>query len=180
MKFVRPIAKEKTEIENLFRTTITHTFEVNQIQAKEDIEREVAAQMKSLANDFETNGQTALYWIAKLQGVIVGTVAIGPANEDIRTNLPEAVDLLELKSVYVMPPYQGMGIGMKLVRFMLKHLKETGHSQFVLDCGYKSAQEIWIHQFGQPIVELRNHWEDHSSYMIWLINLQDLPFLKSL
>ena len=180
MEIVRPKPFEKEEIEVLFRTTITHTFEVNRIQETDDIEREVAVQMKSLTDDFETNGQSTLYWVAKLEGVIVGTVAIGPANEDIRTNLPDTRDIPELKSVYVLPAYQGMGIGMKLVRAMLQHLKETDQSQFVLDCGYKSAQEIWIHQFGQPTVELINHWEDNSSYMVWLIDLQNLPFIKSL
>lgn len=174
MEIVRPEPLERKEIEALFRSTITHTFAVNCIQSPEDLEDEIANQLKSLDDDFRTKGISTRYQVAKLDGVIVGTAALGPANEDIRAHLPETANLPELKSIYVLPAYQGMGIGTKLIRAMLTHLRDEGATAFVLDCGYPSAQEIWIHRFGAPTLEIINHWEDEASYMIWRIDLSDL------
>lgn len=168
----RPQTTDREEIHSLFRQTITHTFQINQIENPSDLDREITSQMNCLDDDYATGGESTTYLIAKEGDEIVGTIAIGPANADILEHLPEAANLPELKSIYVLPAYQGMGIGTRLVNAMISRLREEGKTAIVFDCGYKSAQEIWIYRFGQPTLELKNHWEDQSSYMIWKVPLE--------
>ena len=174
MLVAQPCKTDRKEIEALFRETITHTFQINKINHSEDIEKEIASQMKCLDDALSSNDQSITYLIAKEKGLIVGTIASGPANNDLQFQLPEASGLAELRSIYILPAYQGLGIGTQLIQSMLLILHDLDKPAFVLDSGYKSAQEIWIHRFGSPIIELKNHWEDQSSYMIWKISLEVL------
>ena len=42
-------------------------------------------------------------------------------------------------SIFVLPEYQGQGIGSALIDYLLAYLKQEGIKEFCLDSGYEQA-----------------------------------------
>ena len=74
----------------------------------------------------------------------------------------------ELGSLYILPEYQGQGIGSALIGELLEFLREQGIDRFCLDSGYQRAQRRWLQKFGEPYITVKDYWGPDSVHMVWL------------
>lgn len=122
--------------------------------------------------DSSLKGEPECYFIARLDQLMIGSIAIGQPNDLIRTHMDlDAVP--EIKSVYVHPDYQGKGIGRMLFQSVLMDLRRCGAKQFCLDCGYRRAQVFWQQLLGPPSLLLQAYWGEGSDHMIWLQDIEE-------
>jgi len=164
------MATDRADLSDLFATTIRDTFWREGILASDpgDLDREIAAQVALLDRDLESEGTGEHFLIARHGDQVIGTAAFGPADKLIRSHL--AVDFSrtpEIKSVYILPDWQGRGIGGELFNEILKQLRERHISHYCLDSGYRSAQRYWIYKLGEPTVVLPDYWDPGAPHMIW-------------
>jgi GNAT superfamily N-acetyltransferase len=78
-----------------------------------------------------------------------------------------------LGSLYVLPHFQGKGVGSALIQSMITFLHELGVEQFCLDSGFKSAQKRWLRKFGEPYKIAKDFWGEGSDHMVWLCQVTD-------
>jgi ribosomal protein S18 acetylase RimI-like enzyme len=168
----QPQQKDFEELKELFVSVITNNFKQYGFYEKfrKDIDREVDKQIKALEKYFENNDKDICFLQAKIDNKIVGTIAYGiPPSPDIVKYYP--IDLHhtpEIKSAYVLPEYQGKGIGSVLLKEIMKALQENGFKEFVLDSGYPNAQKFWKKRLGEePVKVIINRWGAGNDYMIW-------------
>lgn len=79
----------------------------------------------------------------------------------------------EVGGLFVLPSYQGQGIGSALIQAMVEHNAVMGRGQFCLDSGYKQAQKRWLRKFGAPYKVVKDYWGQGLDHMIWLYNVSD-------
>ena len=110
--------------------------------------------------------------MAKDKDKIIGTISFGLCSSDIKecTN-NEITDLGELGSIFVLPEYQGQGIGSALIDHLLAYLKQEGIKEFCLDSGYEQAQKTWTRKFGKPYAIAKDHWAPGVDNMVWKCSL---------
>ncbi len=174
MEIQRPIYGDREEIRELFLLSITDTFRRHKIDDPSEIQNEVDKQLATLDADFEYSGKEEYFLVAKMTNQIVGTIAHGTQNKMIIENLPKANSHVpEIKSVYVLPEFQGTGVGTQLWTAILQKLAENGVEQACLDSGYAQAQKFWNNRVGEPIVILSDVWGPGQHYMIWLFNVEE-------
>lgn len=170
MEITRPTKDDLIEIENLFSETIENTFKHEKINLSHaaDIEPEIKNNIRFLEIDFNSCGKDEYFLIAKIENKIVGTIAFGSVNEIIRSNLDIGlINIPEIKSAYILPNYQSLGVGSKLFKEILKKLCVNKIENFCLDCGYKSSQGFWIQKIGEPTVVLEHYFGKDAHHMIW-------------
>jgi GNAT superfamily N-acetyltransferase len=162
--------EDQDEIEKLFDSVITKNFKDYGFyeKYKKDIEYEVSKQ-KTLLNDFLTDeNKSTVFLIARDNEHIIGTIAYGRPSSDIKNfykiNLK---DIPEVKSAYILPEYQGKGVGTMLLNEIIKILKQNGFNEFCLDSGYPKAQQFWEKKLGVPAVRIKNRWNAGNDYLIW-------------
>jgi GNAT superfamily N-acetyltransferase len=80
---------------------------------------------------------------------------------------------VEVGTVFVHPDYQGKGIGNSLLEAIMKHLKNIGLTEFCLDSGYGSAQQIWKRKFGLPDYWQKDFWGEGQDHMVWRITFKE-------
>lgn len=166
----RPVKKEKEKLKNFFTEVIIHTFKNYGYydKYKQDIDYEVGKQTTALEQDLTSNGSFSYFLIARDRDKIVGTIAYGPPNSDIKKYYKDDLkNIPEIKSVYIAPEYQGKGIGTKLFDEMIKVLRKKGFSEFCLDSGYPKAQQFWKNKLGNPVKIVFDRWDAGNDYMIW-------------
>ena len=170
ISIIRPQKKDTSKIEQLFKKVITQTFKDCGFYEKyrKDIDYEVGKQKVVLKQDFDTNGKEAYFLIACDDKKIIGTLAYGKASPDIE-NYSEGKlkDVPEIISAYVLPDYQGKGVGSKLFDAIVKALKKQGYKEFCLDSGYPKAQKYWSKKIGEPVIRIKNRWGAGNDYLIW-------------
>jgi GNAT superfamily N-acetyltransferase len=158
----------------VFEKSIVDAFEQEGLgHLQEDIQSEIAhKKQKALSSLDQTNSDT-YFLIAKLDENVVGTISYGPCGEDIQICAEHQLDHLgELGSLYVMPSYQGQGIGSALIKEMMLFLKKEGIEQYCLDSGYKRAQVKWQRKFGEPYTVVQDYWGPDSIHMVWLCKVR--------
>lgn len=115
---ITPLAPEDIpSVSNLFKVTIADAFEregLGHLQA--DIRQEITAKIRK-ANDSLNPLETDVYfWVARADGIIIGTVSYAPCGEDIRNCTDNRLSAVgELGSLYVLPGNQGKGVGSALI-----------------------------------------------------------------
>lgn len=72
------------------------------------------------------------------------------------------------------PHYQRNGVGNVLLKAMYSAMRQKGIKEFVLDSGYKTAQQIWTKKFGEPQYLLKDYWGKANDHMIWKVNIDDV------
>lgn len=115
-----------------------------------------------------------IFLVARSAREVVGTISFGPCGKEIAECTRHALDDVgELGSLYVLPDYQGQGIGSAFIQTMAKELKERGIQRFYLDSGYKKAQQKWQRKFGEPYAVAKNYWGPGQDHLVWLCNVED-------
>ncbi|GAA0133969.1 GNAT family N-acetyltransferase [Paenibacillus sp. YSY-4.3] len=172
----RPSSRDTEELCEFFRIVITDTFMKEGIEELlDDIEDEINSKIIHLENDFESGGTQHYFLIAVHKREIIGSIEIGPANEIIRnaTNMASQ-DSIELGTVFVHPHYQRNGVGNVLLKAMYSAMRQKGIKEFMLDSGYKTAQQIWAKKFGESQYLLKDYWGKANDHMIWKVNIDDV------
>ncbi|MDF2519806.1 MAG: acetyltransferase [Clostridia bacterium] len=159
----------------VFEVSIRDAFEKEGLGAlEEDINREILNKKHMLDASLNLPDSGTYFLIAKLGDTVVGTISFGACGEDIRRCTDNQLqDIGELGSLYILPEYQGQGIGSALIKAMAAQLDKQGIERFCLDSGYKRAQKRWIRKFGTPCKIVEDYWGPGSSHMIWLCNVAD-------
>jgi GNAT superfamily N-acetyltransferase len=160
-------SENREELKTFFKIIITDTFKNDDIKFSEaDIVKQTQYQLSIL--DKSLNSHDGIFLIAKDNNKIIGTIAITHPNELITENLSEDLtNVPEIASVYVLPEYQGKGVGSLLFQAAIKHLQEKDINAFVLDSPFKRAQQFWTKKLGLPIVILKNYWAKGKDHLIW-------------
>lgn len=171
----RPRQTDVEELHQLFRSVIEDAFTKDGIDDRDGIIEEVQNQMGLLRQDLASNGSQVYFLLARTEEQIIGTVAYSPANALIRGNLKtDYENTPEITSVYVLPKFQGRGVGSLLFNGILISLHTKQVERFCLDGGYKASQGYWMTKLGDPNITLTDYWGKGLDHMIWLRNLSDL------
>lgn len=171
----RPKIEDINQLKEFFATVIIDTFTKEGIGEKlDEIKDEIKVKEKYIESDFISNGEKRFFWIALDGDKIIGSVEFGPASDLIcdctNNNFKE---LLEVGTVFVLPDYQGNGVGNLLLNKMYSTLLNNRVNEFCLDSGYTKAQKIWKKKFGEPDYWLKDYWGKGYDYMIWKIKVND-------
>lgn len=180
IKIRRPRAEDFEELMQLFITVVEDTFKREGLSdLSDDRESEIESKKRYLQSDLDSNGEQRYFLIAVDQHHrIVGTIEYGPASGLIHECTNGTWDgLQEVGTVFVLPEYQGRGIGTLLWSAMLLIFLGRGIHEFCLDSGYVRAQAIWRKKFGEPEYWLKDYWGPGHDHMIWRKNVRDVEIL---
>lgn len=171
----RPQKEDVHELEKLFISSIKDAFKQEGVDDSQGIREEVAIQMAFLQQDFNSQGSEVFYWIARSREQIVGTIAYSETSKLIQDNFQiDFQNIPEIRSVYILPEFQGQGVGSLLFNTILVSLHQKNIRQICLDGGYKKSQKFWIKKLGNPSLTLKDYWGEGADHMIWLRNLGEL------
>lgn len=139
-----------------------------------DIADELAEKRKVLQACLEEDSVSCWFLVAMHRENIIGTISYGPCGKDILNCTGNALaNVGELGSLYIMPEYQGQGIGSALIRAAANRMSSLGIQSFSLDSGYRIAQQKWLKKFGKPYAVDPNYWGPESAHMVWLCEVKD-------
>ena len=175
LKIRRLRNKDVAKINELFKVTLTDLYEKNDLGANhKDLLPEINDKIKKVQTDLDTDGLNGLFFVAELEGRIVGCVAMSPANRIIRKGSKgKLTDVNEIGSLFVRPSFQGKGIGKRLIDHVIERLQSRGVDLFCLDSGYKTAQSIWTHLYGEPAYVMKDYWSEGNDHMIWAVTIEE-------
>lgn len=172
LRIERPVSADLHSIDVVYEQAISLAFadEGFSEEAAEEIEYKKSLVRKSIAvSDADT-----VFMVAKLDGKVIGTISFGPCGDYIKECTNGVLnDVGELGGLYVLPSYQGQGVGSALIRAMIQHLDSIGVQQFCLDCGLKAAQKKWRRKFGTPYMIAKDYWGEGADHLIWLCYVVD-------
>lgn len=171
----RPQTEDTEEIYNLFKIVIADAFKQDGIDDNNGIQEEVEKQSGFLDQDFKSHGNDVFFLIARTEKQIVGTIAYSKANHLIKDSLKiDLQNVPEITTVYILPEFQGKGIGSLLFNAILISLLHKNVDEICLDGGYKKSQSYWIKKLGNPTVILKDHWGKGLDHLVWHCKLKDL------
>lgn len=172
MRFIigQPKKEDIQEIKKLFHSVLVDTFSKNAIpeayvgEIAYLVKRNTANVIKAMcSNDFQE-----YFLIARNDTHIVGIMGFGDPSKEIRKSYKiNFENIPEIKNAFILPAFQRRGIGTQLFENLKKVLQEKGVKEFVLDCGFVSAQMYWKKKLGNPVVVVENYWGDGTDYLIW-------------
>ncbi len=169
LAIARPNPSDTEQIHALFETVLKDTYAKNNLDDfKDALMEEINHKKHMLTLDLESNGADLYFLIAKMNDKVVGTIEYGPANEVIeKCGDGSLMALKEIGTLFVLPEYQGMGIGTAMLEAIKDSLADGGHSAFCLDSGYPTAQKIWLKMLGTPEFVLKDYWGEGFDHMVW-------------
>ncbi len=172
----RPNNEDKNKLIMLFDTVIKDTFKRNGLEyLVEMIEEEIDTKIKYLKQDLENESDERCFLIAEINHKIIGSIEYGPSSELIdRCTDGEIKGWIELGTIFVLPEYQGNGIGNLMIKKIANELKKRGINEVCLDSGYKTAQKIWTQKFGKAQYRLKDYWLKDNDHMIWILNISEI------
>lgn len=168
---IAPLTVEDAEsVARLYQITIRDAFEREGLgHLVSDIQQEIESKKRMAEASLNPQNSDTYFWVAKIDGAVAGTISYAPCGKDIRTCTGNQLDAVgELGSLYILPEYQGQGIGSALIEAVTVFLREQGIDQFCLDSGYRRAQTRWLRKFGEPFTVVKDYWGPDSVHMVWL------------
>lgn len=159
----------------VFEKSISDAFAKEGLEhLKEEMTGEIEHKKHLLNLALELPDSDIYFLIAKLDETVVGTISFGPCGEAIKECTKNQLKGVgELGSLYVLPSYQGQGVGSALIKALVTHIHDQGTNQFCLDSGYKRAQKRWVEKFGNPYKVVKDYWGLGVDHMIWLCKVLD-------
>ncbi|WP_226002705.1 GNAT family N-acetyltransferase [Paenibacillus sp. BJ-4] len=159
----------------VFESSITAAFEQEGLEALiDDMQHEIEHKKQLLRVSLSASNSDLFFLMAKHNHNVVGTISYGPCGEDIgKCTNDELGHVGTLGSLYVLPAYQGQGVGSALIRALMTRLKEMEVTHFCLDSGFKIAQTKWLRKFGAPYTIAKDYWGKDGGHMVWLCEVQD-------
>lgn len=184
MTIDQPQSSDIQETQRLLKTVIEDTFKIEKISLlyPEEIDDEIAAKVSSLEQSLNQNNHDRDTWfVAKIEEKVIGTIAYGEPNQDIKKNYQDRdLEALEVKFVYISPDFQRKGIATHLVKHALESLKKENVKHFFLDSGFPRAQKYWSHRIGQPSRVITDYYGKGQHFMIWYYPVETvLNFYKT-
>lgn len=170
----RPTIEDLPDLDTFFELILTDTFEKNGYLNLDELrDSEILLKKEFVRNDLFEDDEKPYFLMAKnIDGTIIGTIACGPANEDILTCTANAYKgIPEIGSLFVHPDYQGKGLASQLIDAIEVYLSSNGYTQYCLDSGYRLAQKTWTQKFGEPAYLIKDHWGEGADHMIWLVEI---------
>ncbi len=172
LRIEKPVSADLESAYTVFELAIALAFD--QEGVIEDATQEIAYKKSLIRQSVEENDSNTVFMVAKLDGRVIGTISFGPCGDDIRKCTNSGLETVgELGGLYVLPEYQGQGVGSALISEMLMYLHNKGVKQFCLDCGLKGAQKRWLRKFGEPYKVAKNYWGKDADHLIWLCDVVD-------
>lgn len=171
----KPTKKDIKSVYDVFEITITDAFEKEGLgHLKEDMLKEIEYKKNLITYSLNNSDSNIFFLVAKVDHNVIGTISFGPCGNDIKKCTNNQLDIIgELGSLYVLPHFQGKGVGSALINSMIKYLHELGVDQFCLDSGYKHAQRKWLRKFGKPYKIVKDYWGKDFDHMVWLCKVTD-------
>lgn len=179
---------DREEAYRVFERTIPEAFAGEGLEylieeIREEIERKkrlvdaalrIDAGLVPLQRRSQAAEGAVFFLVARSAREVVGTISFGPCGKEIAECTRHALDGVgELGSLYVLPAYQGQGIGTALIQALAKELHARGIERFCLDSGYRRAQQKWLRKFGEPYAVAKNYWGPGQDHLVWLCNVGD-------
>ncbi|OJV66498.1 MAG: hypothetical protein BGO41_03475 [Clostridiales bacterium 38-18] len=173
-QIVRPQRDDQEAMNDLIIRVLKDNWTRNQLDdLEDDLKDEIKTKLRFVSEDLLGILGARYFIVAKEGDKIVGIAEHGPANDTIRScNSEELNALQEVGTVFVLPEYQGKGVGKALMSAMQNRLSNIGESFFCIDSGYKTAQGVWIHLYGEPTFLLRDYWGQGIDHMVWMVKLK--------
>ncbi|HAS73409.1 MAG TPA: hypothetical protein DCS67_04635 [Clostridiales bacterium UBA8960] len=174
IEIASPAPSDQAEIDHLIETVLKDNWIKNDLMAFEDGLDEEIQTKKGYLNAYVKGADDArTFLMAKLHGDIVGIIEHGPVSDTIKDCKDEALNLLqEVGTVFVLPEYQGIGLGKRLMTAITDKLIELGETAFCIDSGYKTAQPIWTHLYGAPYYLMKDYWGPGGDHMVWKVKIE--------
>jgi rifampin ADP-ribosylating transferase len=155
-------------IDAFFEMVMEHTFQANALGDLSELKSEEIEDKKlKIRQDLATGGKERFFLLAEYQGQIIGTIEHGLSSDLLRecTN-HELSAVPEIGTVFVCPEYQRQGV--------FQELRRTNVEEVCLDSGYKEAQKIWVHIFGEPAYFLKDFWSQGNHHMVWRVKVEEM------
>ncbi|MDV4151337.1 GNAT family N-acetyltransferase [Clostridium sp. AL.422] len=169
LTIIRPTKDDLKSTYSVFEESITDAFEKEGLgHLKEDILSEIEYKKYLINCSVDSLDPDTYFFIAKIDDNVIGTISFGPCGNDIKKCTNNELDAIgELGSLYVLPDYQGKGVGSALIHTMIEYIHKLGIEEFCLDSGYRRAQKRWLRKFGEPYKIVKNYWGENNDHMIW-------------
>lgn len=169
-----PKFDEIDKLNIFFERVLKDTFIKNHVMhLKKEYEIEIEDKNKIICRYFDENKEDNYFFIAIVDGRVVGSISLAYCNKMIIDALGGGYKrIYELGTIFVDPDYQGIGIGSKLIEHGIELLKSIGVEKFCLDSGYKSAQRIWNKKFGKSERVFKDFFDKGNDYIIWIVDIK--------
>lgn len=171
IEIVSPSLANKPEIDLLIETVLKDNWIKNDLMELKDGLAEEIEMKKSFIDAFVNGDENArTFLMARLHGEIVGIIEHGPVNDTIKSCEDKELNRIqEVGTVFVLPEYQGVGLGKRLMDAITERLVKLGETAFCIDSGYKTAQPIWTHLYGEPLYLMKDYWGPGGDHMVWKV-----------
>jgi len=165
-----PNENDLKELHRLFERVLPHTFLKEGLPSDHMAILEEVEDKKEQLEAYFNKSQVSEYLVARVDDQIVGTIWYGRSGNLIKEGSNgQLSNLGEIGTVFVLPDYQGCGIGKKLFLAMEDLLHSKQIEKYTLDSGYTHAQEVWKHLLGAPAYIMKDKWGQGIDHYIWLI-----------
>jgi L-amino acid N-acyltransferase YncA len=170
MQIREPKITEKAEIMELFKTSIADAYKQNSINAPYD--DQIKKQDNWMNKHF--NGEESYYLVAIENDKIIGIMAFGEPKKIHIKHLGFSENTPLVRSAYVLPEFQGIGIGSKLFKGLLNEMDRRDVKSFYIDAGYRISQGYWKRRLGEPDVILKKYYDNDDDMMLWKVAIDSL------
>lgn len=173
MLIVRPTVADLESAHKLYKIAIADAFKHEGLEdLVTEIEEEVAYKMTMIRDSLFNPQSKYRFLVAKQDDLVVASISFGPCGKETTTCTEGALDHVgELGSLYVLPTYQGHGLGSDMISSMLLCMQAEGATQFCCDSGYQRAQKRWLNKFGAPYHIAKDFWGPGYDHYIWLVDI---------
>ncbi|MFA5933565.1 MAG: GNAT family N-acetyltransferase [Microgenomates group bacterium] len=172
IKIIELQPQDINEVKELAALVIKDSFHNDGVahKYKKYLSEEIIRVQKKFDQDQKEN---YYFLIAKENNKVVGTAGYalkiaGPIQLALNQLQLSDKSVVELISFYIHPQHQGKGIGPKLLKALLTHLKQADYQYFSLYTGYQKAKDFWRKKLGEPDVILPKYFEKSLDCHVWV------------
>jgi GNAT superfamily N-acetyltransferase len=166
IKIRKPQKEDLIDIKSLFQISVRDAYNQNNIKDLDDEKAHIERQISQINNYFKSNAESH-YLLAIQSSKVVGIIAAGKPSQKHYDNLGYEEDAKLIRSAYILPSYQGKGIGSRLFERLIADLQKDKVQYFYIDAGYGKSQGYWINKLGSPDKVLKNYYGNSDDLLFW-------------